>query len=520
MDSAFTVERPNVVNDRPNSISHMTLFSSLNSATQIQINGQAFIDGKRCGARSNATYDKHSPVDGRLLCAVARCDGTDIDLAVQAARRAFDDKRWRGLSPAARKKVLLRFADLIEQHGDELARLETLDMGKPIRYSRGMDVQSAANCIRWYGEAIDKVYGEIAPTSEQALALITREPMGVVGVIVPWNYPMILAAWKIAPALASGNSVVLKPSEKSPLSALRLAELALDAGLPPGVLNVVPGFGAEAGSPLALHMDVDCIGFTGSTRVGKQIHVMAGQSNLKRAWTELGGKSPFIVFEDGPDLDRAVKAAVGSIFFNQGESCNAPSRVLVQRSIHAAFMERALQLVPHYQPGNPLDPQTVMGALVDQPQMDTVMRYIQQGQREGAQLLAGGEIARGDSGGFYVQPTIFDGVSNTMSIAQEEIFGPVLSVMQFDDAHEAVQMANDNCYGLQAAVWSRDINKAHGVARALRAGTVHVNQYDEDDITVPFGGYKQSGIGRDKSLHALEKYTELKTTWLRIDSPV
>lgn len=302
--------------------------------------GRAVIDGKRVPSISSQTFDCISPVDGKTLTSVARCTGVDIDLAVSAARASFDDKRWSGLAPAKRKQLLIRFADLLLLHGDELALLETLDMGKPIKYSRAVDVNSAANCIRWYGEAVDKVYDEIAPTARTALALITREPVGVVGVIVPWNYPMIMAAWKIAPALASGNSVVLKPSEKSPLTALRMADLALEAGIPPGVFNVVPGYGTEAGSPLALHMDVDCIAFTGSTKVGKQIHMMAGQSNLKRAWTELGGKSPNIVFADCPDLDKAVEAAVGSIFFNQGESCNAPSRLFVEASIKDRFLER------------------------------------------------------------------------------------------------------------------------------------------------------------------------------------
>ncbi len=490
------------------------------SFATLQPDGRAFIEGERRWALDSERFDNFSPVDGRLLCEVARCHARDIDLAVGSGRRAFEDKRWRGLAPAERKRVLVRFSELIVTHGEELACLETLDMGKPIRYARSVDVASAANCIRWYGEAIDKVYDEIAPTSDHALALITREPMGVIGVIVPWNYPMIMAAWKIAPALACGNSVVLKPSEKSPLTALRLAELALQAGVPAGVFNVVPGYGTEAGSPLALHMDVDGIGFTGSTKIGKQIHVMAGQSNLKRAWTELGGKSPFIVMDDCPDIERAVEAAVGSLFFNQGESCNAPSRLLVHRRIKDQFIERALQLVPQYQPADPMHPDTIMGALVDQTQLDTVLGYIHKGQQEGAQLLCGGQAALVKQGGFYVQPTIFDGVTNSMTIAREEIFGPVLSVMGFSDAHEAVRLANDHVYGLQASVWSSNLNTAHGMARALRAGTVHVNQYDEDDITVPFGGYKQSGVGRDKSLHAFDKYTELKTTWIRIDSPV
>jgi gamma-glutamyl-gamma-aminobutyraldehyde dehydrogenase/4-guanidinobutyraldehyde dehydrogenase/NAD-dependent aldehyde dehydrogenase len=494
--------------------------TTLNATLPIQFDGRALINGQRLASINGETFDCISPVDGRVLTQVARCAEADINAAVAAGRAAFEDKRWSGVAPAKRKQIMIRFADLLLKHADELALTETLDMGKPVKYSRAVDVTSAANCIRWYGEAVDKIYDEIAPTARTALALITREPVGVVGVIVPWNYPMLMASWKIAPALAAGNSVVLKPSEKSPLTALRMADLALEAGIPPGVFNVVTGFGPEAGSPLALHMDVDCIAFTGSTKVGKQIHVMAGQSNLKRAWTELGGKSPNIVFADCPDLDKAVEAAVGSIFFNQGESCNAPSRLFVEAGIKEKFLEKALALVPGYAPGNPLDKATVMGAIVDQTQMNSVLRYIETGKREGARLLAGGEQALRETGGCYVQPTIFDGVRNDMTIAREEIFGPVLSVLSFTDAADVVRQANQSVYGLQAAVWTRDINKALGVARALRAGTVHVNQYDEDDITVPFGGFKQSGVGRDKSLHAFDKYTETKTTWIRIDSPV
>ena len=494
--------------------------STLDTNSDLRLDGRAFINGARVGASSGIVFDCISPVDGRVIAQTARCAAVDIDIAVAAARAAFEDRRWSGIAPAARKRVMIKFADLVSQHGDELAMMETLDMGKPIQYAKSVDVNSAANCIRWYGEAVDKIYDEIAPTASTGLALITREPMGVVGVIVPWNYPMIMAAWKIAPALAAGNSVVLKPSEKSPLTALRLADLAMVAGIPAGVFNVVPGYGLEAGSPLALHMDVDCIGFTGSTRVGKQIHVMAGQSNLKRAWTELGGKSPNIVFADCPNLDKAVAAAVGGIFFNQGESCNAPSRLFVEASIKEKFLEKVLALVPQYAPANPLLKSTVMGALVDKTQMETVLQYIESGKSEGARLVAGGEQTMADTGGYYVQPTVFDGVSNGMTIAREEIFGPVLSVLSFTDVHEVVKQANASIYGLQAGVWTRDINKAHGVARALRAGTVHINQYDEDDITVPFGGFKQSGVGRDKSLHAFDKYTEIKTTWIRIDSPV
>jgi len=481
--------------------------------------GRALIGGQRVAARDGQTFDCISPVDGRVLAQVARCGSADIDTAVAAARAAFEDRRWAGQPPAQRKRVLIKLAELLLAQRDELALTECLDMGKPLRFARSVDVAGAANCIRWYGEAVDKVYDEIAPTPADSLALITREPLGVVGVIVPWNYPLLMAAWKIAPALAAGNSVVLKPSEKSPLTALRLAELALEAGVPPGVFSVVPGYGPEAGSPLALHMDVDGIAFTGSTRVGKQIHVMAGQSNLKRAWTELGGKSPNLVFADCPDLDRAVEAAVNNVFFNQGESCNAPSRLFVEGSIKDAFLEKALAMVPKYQPGDPLAPGTMMGAVVDRTQLDTVLGYIASGREQGARLLAGGSRVEPVAGGCYVQPTIFDGVTNDMKIAREEIFGPVLSVLSFRDAADAVRQANDSLYGLQAAVWTRDLNKAHGVARALRAGTVHVNQYNDDDITVPFGGFRQSGVGRDKSLHAFDKYTELKTTWIKLSSP-
>jgi len=485
-------------------------------AAELAIDARAFIDGKRVDARSGARFDCLSPVDGRKLAEAARCDGLDVDAAVAAARAAFEDRRWAGKAPAERKKILIRFADLMLAHRDELALLETLDMGKPIRYSRSVDVHLAQNCIRWYGEAIDKLYDQIAPTPESSLALITREPVGVVAAIIPWNYPMLMAAWKIGPALAAGNSLVLKPSEKAPLTSLRLAELALEAGVPAGVFNVVPGFGDEAGRALGLHMDVDCIAFTGSTRTGKHIVQMAGQSNLKRAWTELGGKSANIVCADCPDLDAAVAAAIGSIYFNQGESCNAPSRLFVEASIKDAFLDKALQMLPDFAPGDPLDEATVMGAIVDPIQMKTVLGYIEAGKAEGARLLGGGAAARVDSGGLYIEPTLFDGVDPSMRIAREEIFGPVLSVLSFTSLDEAVRQANATPYGLAAGVWTADLGKAIRTSRALRAGTVHVNQYDNDDITVPFGGYKQSGNGRDKSLHAFDKYTELKTTWIQV----
>lgn len=480
--------------------------------------GRLFIDGQRRDSADGQTFDKRSPVDGRLLGPVARAQAADVDRAVAGARAAFDDGRWSRQPPAARKRVLQRFADGLLAARDELALLETLDMGKPIRYSRSVDVPAAARCIAWYAEAIDKVYDEIAPTGPSALALITREPMGVIGAIVPWNYPMIMAAWKLGPALAAGNSVVLKPSEKSPFTAMRLAEIALQAGLPPGVFNVVPGYGQEAGEALALHPGVDAIGFTGSTRVGRRMLEYAGRSNLKRVYNELGGKSAFVVFPDFADLDRAAATAAGSMFFNQGESCNAPSRLLVHEAIADDLVERIARHAPAYTPGDPLDEATVMGAVVDEGQLRTVLGYIESGRDEGARCVAGGRQARAGSGGWYVEPTVFDGVRGDMRIAREEIFGPVLSVIRFRDEAHAIMLANDSPYGLQASVWSSQIDRVHRVARALRAGTVHVNQYDEDDITVPFGGYKQSGNGRDKSLHAFDKYTELKTTWLRIES--
>ena len=474
----------------------------------------AFIDGRYVPAVTGATFDCINPATGKLVARIASCDAADVEHAVASARRAFDAGHWSRSAPAARKKVLLRFAELIRKHREELALTETVDMGKPITDSLKIDIPAAANCIAWYAEAVDKVYDEVAPTSHDSLALITREPAGVVGAIVPWNFPLLMASWKLGPALATGNSVVLKPSEKSPLTALRVAELAIEAGLPEGVLNVVPGFGYTAGEALAMHMDVDCVAFTGSTRVGKRMLEYAGRSNMKRVWLECGGKAPNVVMGDVADLDRAATAAAYGIFFNQGEMCSAASRLVVHESVRDALLEKIVAVGRTMAPGDPLDPKTRLGAIVDQVQLNTVMGYIESGQRDGAKLRMGGRRAREDSGGYFVEPTVFDNVTMQMKIAREEIFGPVLSAISFKDADEAVRIANDVSYGLTAAVWSRDITTAHRVARALRAGTVYVNCYDADDITVPFGGFKQSGNGRDKSLHAMDKYTELKTTWI------
>jgi acyl-CoA reductase-like NAD-dependent aldehyde dehydrogenase len=496
------------MNAKPDSISWHERARSLDLRTQ------AFIEGRYVDAASGATFDSVNPATGRVLAQVAAGDEEDINRAVASARAAFRKGTWSNLPPAKRKKILSRFAELILEHSDELALLETLDMGKPISDSLSVDIPGAARCIQWYAEAVDKVYDEVAPTGPGSLALVTREPMGVVGAIVPWNFPLVMAAWKIAPVLAAGNSLVLKPSEKSPLTALRVAELAIEAGIPPGVINVVPGFGQTAGKALALHMDVDCVAFTGSTATGKAIMQYAGQSNLKRVSLECGGKSPNIVLADYPNLEKAATAAAFAIFFNQGEVCSAGSRLLLQEGIKDLVLEKVQEIGRKMQPGDPLEPATRLGAIVDETQMKRVLGYIDAGQREGAKMRFGGQRVRQDSGGYFVEPTVFENVSPKMSIAREEIFGPVLSAITFKTPEEAIEIANDVVYGLASAVWTRDITTAHRMARAIRAGTVYINCYDADDITVPFGGFKQSGMGRDKSLHALEKYTELKTTWL------
>jgi gamma-glutamyl-gamma-aminobutyraldehyde dehydrogenase len=483
-------------------------------AATLSIEGRAFIGGEYRHAASGRTFDCLSPIDGKLLVKVADSAADDVNAAVAAARRAFDSHVWSGLNPRQRKAILLRWAGLMREHLDELSLLETLDAGKPIGDTTSVDVPGAAYCVQWFAEAIDKIGGEVAPADHHLVGLVTREPIGVVAAVVPWNFPILMASWKFGPALAAGNSVVLKPSEKSPLTAIRIAQLAHEAGIPAGVFNVVPGAG-EPGKLLALHPDVDCLAFTGSTNVGKLIMQYAGQSNLKRVWLELGGKSPNIVMPDCADLDRAANAAAGAIFYNMGEMCTAGSRLLVHRDIKDVFLDRLIAAARSYTPGNPLDPKTSMGAIVDQVQLDRVLGYIEAGRAESKLLLGGGRVKQ-ESGGYYIEPTIFDTQADA-KIAREEIFGPVLSVITFDTAEEAIRIANDSEYGLAAAVWTSNLTTAHEMARSLRAGTVWVNCYDEGgDMNFPFGGYKQSGNGRDKSLHALEKYTELKSTLVRL----
>ena len=476
----------------------------------------ALIDGRPVAARDGVTFAAVNPATGRCLAQVAACADDEIDQAVRAARRAFEHGPWARMAPAERKRVLLRLAELMLAHREELALLDSLNMGKPVMDAYNIDVPGAAHVFAWYGEALDKLYDQVAPTAASAVAMISREALGVIGAVVPWNFPLDMAAWKVAPALAAGNSVVLKPAEQSPFSALRLAELALQAGLPEGVLNVVPGLGETAGRALGLHPDVDCLVFTGSTQVGKYFMQYSAQSNLKQVWLECGGKSPNLVFDDCHDLDLAAQKAAFGIFFNQGEVCSANSRLYVQRSIHDEFVERLLRQAREWLPGDPLDPASRAGAIVDAGQTARIEAAIAQGRAEGARLLCGGERLSVNGSQNFITPTIFTDVRQDMALAREEIFGPVLAVSAFDDEEQAIALANDSVYGLAASVWSDDLNRAHRVARRLKAGTVSVNTVDALDVTVPFGGGRQSGFGRDLSLHSFDKYTQLKTTWIQL----
>ena len=485
-----------------------TLDDVIARARSLSLPTRCIVDGKETPARD--TYDNVSPRDGTLLNKVASGGAAEIDAAVRSARAAFDDRRWRGLAPREKKARMLALAKLMEGELQELALMESLDSGKPISDALGVDIPLAIQTVRWYGEAIDKVYGEVGPSNDSKLSLAVHEPLGVIGAITPWNFPLHMAMWKAAPALAMGNSVVLKPAEQTPLTALRVAQLAIEAGIPAGVFNVVTGFGETAGQALARHDDVDMIAFTGSGAVGRKLMSYAGESNLKRVSLELGGKSPQIVFDDCPDLQAAAEAAAWAVFFNQGEVCTAASRLLVHESIRDEFLAKVIAVAATIKVGDPLDPATRFGAMVSEEQLNSTMRFIEAAKKEGGRLVVGGDRVREDSGGYFVEPTIFADVAPSSTLARQEVFGPVLGVMTFEDTADAIRIANDTVYGLAAGLWTANVDRAIGVARALRAGLVWVNGWDSCDITMPFGGFKQSGFGRDRSLHAMDKYADLK----------
>src|SRR5262245_32687864 len=479
-----------------------------------------FIDGKFVDAKKGGRLESVNPATGEVIAEFAAGTAEDIDRAVAAALKAFKSGSWSKMAPRARMEVMNRFAALVDENAEALAVLETLDMGKPIADVVNIDLPAVVETIRYMAECIDKVDGAVTSTESSVMHMVLREPFGVVGAISPWNYPMLMATWKVAPALAAGNSVVLKPAEQSPLSALRLAELFVEAGGPPGVFNVVNGLGEVAGKALALHPDVAKLTFTGSTEVGKLILQYAGQSNMKRVALECGGKSPQVFMADVADLERAVAAAYRGIYSNMGEVCNAGSRLLVDRAIHDDFVARFIAAGrTAFEPGDPLDPRTNMGPLVTREAQGRVLRLIESGRSEGARLEFGGAAPRGLEAGAYVAPTLFTGVTNRMTIAREEIFGPVASVIPFSGVDEAISIANDTIYGLAAGVWTRDIDVAFRLVREIEAGVIWINSFDEGDMTQPFGGYKQSGQARDKCLDSFLSYTQTKSAWFRLAAP-
>lgn len=477
--------------------------------------GALFIDGQWQQAAGEASLDVISPLDGSRLTTIADAGADDVDRAVAAARKAFDKGLWSKASPAERKKVLFRIADLIEKNALELAVTGVRDNGTEIAMALKAEPGSAAATFRYYAEAIDKVYGEIAPTGHEVLGLVHREAVGVVGAIVPWNFPMMIGAWKIAPALAAGNSVILKPAEGASLTLLRLAQLCAEAGLPEGVLNVVTGRGAVTGEAMGLHGDIDVLVFTGSGNVGRKLLEYSARSNLKRIYLELGGKSPNIVFADAPDIGKAAKVSAYGIFRNSGQVCVAGSRLLVERSIHEEFCERISTIARNIRVGDPLSLETEAGAISSDIQLEKNLGFVEQALAEGAGVKAGGNRILEETGGFYMQPTVVE-VAPHMTLAREEVFGPVLAVIPFDGEEQALGIANSTDYGLASAVWTANLSRAHRMVRGIRAGVVHVNTYGGSDGTVPLGGVRQSGNGHDKSLHALDKYTDLKTAWFQL----
>jgi len=470
------------------------------------------IDGKWVESVSGKTFETLNPATGEVICRVAEGDKADVDLAVKAARKAFESGPWSKMTPSARGVLLNKLADAIEKHKDELAALESLDNGKPIADAGAADLPLSIACYRYYAGWADKIYGQTIPFSPEFFCYTRHEPIGVVGQIIPWNFPLLMQAWKWGPALACGNTVVLKPAEQTPLTALRVAQLALDVGFPPGVINVVPGYGPTAGAALSGHMDVDKIAFTGETGTGKIVMTAAAQSNLKRVSLELGGKSPNVVFADA-DLDAAIEGAYFGLFFNQGQCCCAGSRLFVEEKIYDQFVEKMVAKARSRKVGDPFDPTTEQGPQVSQEQFDRVMSYIDAGQKDGAKMLLGGNRV-GDRG-YFIQPTVFTDVKDDMKIAKEEIFGPVMSILKFKDADEVIERGNRTFYGLAAAVWTKDISKAIKLSNALRAGTVWVNCFDVFDASAPFGGFKMSGIGRELGQYALQLYTEVKTVTVK-----
>jgi gamma-glutamyl-gamma-aminobutyraldehyde dehydrogenase len=473
------------------------------------------VDGCRLAASDGGTMPVMSPIDGTLLTTLARGTREDSDAAIAAARRAFDDGRWSDLAPAARKKILLKWADLIEANALEIAVLGVRENGTEIGMALKAEPLSAAATVRFYAEAIDKLYGEVAPTDPAFLGLVHREPAGVVGAIVPWNFPLMIGAWKFGPALAAGCTMVLKPAETASLSMLRVAALALEAGMPPGVFNVVTGEGVVVGAQIAESMDVDVLVFTGSGGTGRRLLEAAARSNMKRVYLELGGKSPNIVFADAPDLDEAAKVSAHGIFRNSGQVCIAGSRILVERSIHAAFVEKLAAHAASIKVGDPLDTTTQSGAVNSERQLLHNLRFVDESRAAGRQVIGGLRILQ-ETGGFYMSPAIIADAGREDRVFREEVFGPVVTVTPFDTDDEAVTLANDTIYGLAAAVWTSNLSRAHRMVRKVRAGLVHVNTYGGSDLTVPLGGVKQSGNGHDKSLHAFDKFLDLKTAWIKI----
>lgn len=474
------------------------------------------IDGDWVAASDGGTIDVTSPIDGTKLTSIAAATASDVDAAVKSARAVFERGDWARMAPQGRMKVLNKIADLIEANAKELAVLGVRDNGTEIGMAVKAEPGSAAGTFRFYAGAIDKVYGEIAPTADNQLALVHREPVGVVGAIVPWNFPMMIGAWKIAPALAAGNSVVLKPSEAASLSLLRLAELCLEAGLPAGVLNVVTGNGAITGEAMGLHPDIDIIGFTGSGGVGRRLMDYAARSNMKRLYLELGGKSPNVIFADTPDLDQAAKVSAAGIFRNSGEVCVAGSRILVERTVHDQFVEKLKAQAAKLKVGDPLNLDNTIGAITTKQQLDGDLAFVERAKAEGGTLVCGGAQLHQEGGGYYMQPTIFTDVKPEMDLFQNEVFGPVVAITPFDSEEEAVALANGTDFGLAAAVWTSNLSRAHRMVRNIKSGVVHVNTYGGAGNNVPLAGMRQSGNGADKSLHALEKYENLKTAWIQL----